>query len=342
MKIGNRKIGINEPPLIIAEIGINHGGNIEVAKKLVLSAFRSGCEIIKHQTHFIDDEMTEEAKNIFPPNDNRSIWEIMEVSSISKEEEVILKNFTEELGMIYISTPFSRKAADFLNEINIPAFKIGSGECDNILLLEHISKFGKPIILSTGMQSFETIKKSVKILEKSNVDYALLECTNLYPSPPENVSLKGITDLKKIFPKTIIGFSDHSIGSEMSLAAVALGASIIERHFTDTRYRSGPDISCSMEPNELRYLIDRSKEIHIALNNPKLRTFEEEEVYKFARSSLVADKIIKKGKLISKEDIWAKRPGNGDIPGKDYKKIIGKRINKTKKINEQLSWKDFD
>ena len=192
------------------------------------------------------------------------------------------------------------------------------------------------------MQSLETIKKSVEILEKSNVDYALLECTNLYPSPPENVSLKGITDLKKTFPKNIIGFSDHSIGPEMSLAAVALGASIIERHFTDSRYRSGPDISCSMEPNELRYLIDRSKEIHIALNNPKRRTPEEEEVYKFARSSIVADKQIKKGQLISKEDIWARRPGNGDIPGKDYKKIIGKKINKTKKINEQFSWNDFD
>ncbi len=342
MKIGKRKIGINEPPLIIAEIGINHGGNIEVAKKLVQSAFRSGCEVIKHQTHFIDDEMTEEAKNIFPPNDKRSIWEIMKVSSISKEEEILLKNFTEELGMIYISTPFSRKAANFLNSINVPAFKIGSGECDNYLLLEHISKFGKPVILSTGMQSLETIKKSVEILEKSNVEYALLECTNLYPSPPENVSLKGITDLKKTFPKTVVGFSDHSIGSEMSLAAVALGASIIERHFTDTRYRAGPDILCSMEPNELRYLIDRSKEIHIALNNPKLRTLEEEEVYKFARSSIVADKTIRKGKLISKEDIWARRPGNGDIPGKDYKKIIGKKINKTKKINEQLSWNDFD
>ena len=342
MKIGTREINNSVDPLIIAEIGINHNGSIKIAKEMVDSAKNAGVEVIKHQTHIIDDEMTKEAKNIFPPNDNRSIWEIMKVSSISKEEEISLKHFTEELGMIYISTPFSRKAADFLNKINVPAFKIGSGECDNFLLLEHISQFGKPIILSTGMQSLETIKKSVEILEKSNVDYALLECTNLYPSPPENVSLKGITDLKKTFPKNIIGFSDHSIGPEMSLAAVALGASIIERHFTDSRYRSGPDISCSMEPNELRYLIDRSKEIHIALNNPKRRTPEEEEVYKFARSSIVADKQIKKGQLISKEDIWARRPGNGDIPGKDYKKIIGKKINKTKKINEQLSWTDFD
>ena len=342
MKIGNRKIGLKEQPLIIAEIGINHGGKVEIAKKLVIDAFKSGCEIIKHQTHFVEDEMTEEAKSIFPPNDNRNIWEIMESCCLSKDEEILLKNFTEELGMIYISTPFSRNAADFLNEINVPAFKVGSGECDNYLLLKHIAKFGKPIILSTGMQDLETIKKSVKILEEANLDFALLECTNLYPSPPKNISLKGILELKNAFPNAIVGFSDHSIGSEMSLAAIALGSSIIEKHFTDTRYRLGPDISCSMEPNELRYLIDRSKEIHTSLNNKKLRTKEEEKVYQFARSSLVADKNIPKNKIITEKDIWARRPGNGQIAGKDYYKIIGKKINKSKKFNEQLNCNDFD
>ena len=342
MIIGKRKIGLNEQPLIIAEIGINHGGNIRIAKELVLNAYKSGCEIIKHQTHFIEDEMTEEAKNIFPPNDKRSIWEIMDSCCLSKEDEISLKNYTEELGMIYISTPFSRKAADFLNEIDVSAFKIGSGECDNYLLIKHIAEFGKPIILSTGMQDLETIKKSVKILKDASVSFALLECTNLYPSPPKNVSLKGILELKETFPNSIIGFSDHSIGPEMSLAAIALGSSIIEKHFTDSRYRSGPDISCSMEPNELRYLIDRSKEIHMSLNNKKSRTIEEEKVYKFARSSIVADKNIPKGKIISQEDIWARRPGNGQIAGKDYEKIIGKKINKNKKFNEQLNWNDFE
>ena len=211
MKIKNRIIGPNEFPFIIAEIGINHNGNIEIAKKMVLEAAKSGAECIKHQTHFVEDEMTIEAKNIFPPNANESIWDVIEKNSLSKDEEIELKTFTENLGLIYISTPFSRSAADFLAEIDIPAFKIGSGECTNIPLIRHITKFQKPMLLSTGMTSIEDIKKSVELLEKSKVDYALLECTNLYPSPPEFVSLKGISELKKTFPNAIIGFSDHSI-----------------------------------------------------------------------------------------------------------------------------------
>ena len=187
--------------------------------------------------------------------------------------------------MIYISTPFSRKAADFLAEIGVPAFKIGSGEADNLPLIRHIARFGKPVILSTGMQTIETIRESVAILDASGVDYALLECTNLYPSPPEIVSLQGVTDLQRAFPRAVVGFSDHSIGPEMALASVALGACILERHYTDTRYRVGPDIINSMDPAELRFLIDRSREIHTALHNPKQRTQAEEPVYRFARAS---------------------------------------------------------
>ena len=210
--------------------------------------------------------------------------------------------------MIYISTPFSRSAADFLAEINIPAFKIGSGECNNIPLIKHIVNFKKPIILSTGMQSISSLRKSVEIIEKEKLDYALLECTNLYPSSPEFVSLKGISELKDAFPNAILGFSDHSIGPYMALSSVALGASIIERHFTDTNYREGPDISCSMDPIELKILIDKSKEIFTASKNVKQRTKPEEEVYKFARGSIVADKDLKKDQIIKAEDIWARRP----------------------------------
>ncbi len=341
MKILNRKISKYESPLIIAEIGINHGGDLEVAKKMVLAAAKSGCECIKHQTHFVEDEMTEEAKKIFPPNADISIWEVMSKNSLSKNDEVELKNFTEELGLIFISTPFSRKAADFLEEINVPAFKIGSGEADNLPLIRHIAKKGKPVIMSTGMQTIESIKRSVNILEEAEIDYALLECTNLYPSPPEFVSLQGITELRKNFPNAEIGFSDHSIGPEMSLSSVALGASIIERHFTDTRYRTGPDISCSMDPKELRFLIDRSKEIHIALMNPKKRSKPENEVYRFARSSVVADKDLPLNHIISESDIWARRPGNGVIPGYDFDKVIGKKLKVSIKKNQQLKWIDF-
>ena len=342
MKIANRSIGINYPPLVVAEIGINHGGDLEVAKTMVNAAYKAGCEMIKHQTHFVEDEMTSEAKDIYPPNANKSIWHVMEECSLSRDEEINLKKFTEAKGMIYISTPFSRDAADFLNDIGVPAFKIGSGECNHRPLIDHISRFNKPIIMSTGMQSIKTLKPSINIIESYNLDYALLECTNLYPSPPEFVSLKGISELRENFPKAIIGFSDHSIGPSISLGAVALGSSIIEKHFSDTRYRKGPDIICSMDPCELKFLIDRSKEIFTALNTPKIRSMPENEVYKFARGSVVADRDINIGEEINSKDIWARRPGSGEISVDDFEKLIGLRTNRFIKKNMQLEWKFFE
>jgi sialic acid synthase SpsE len=341
MKIGNRSIGPNEPPLIIAEIGINHGGSLDVAKSMVDLIVHSGCECVKHQTHIIEDEMTEEAKEIFPPNANKSIWDVMKECSLKLDEEQELKEYAENLGLIWISTPFSRMAADFLDEIDVPAFKIGSGEADNLPLINHIAQKGKPIIMSTGMQSIKSLENSVNILEKSGVEYALLECTNLYPSPPEIVSLQGIQELKEAFPKTLVGFSDHSIGPYIALASVALGACIIERHFTDTRYRGGPDITCSMDPAELRLLVDRSVEIHKALMNPKQRTEPEEDVYKFARASVVADRDMAAGHIITEKDIWVRRPGSGEIPGYKYNDIIGKKLRLDVKKNHQFKWSNF-
>lgn len=341
MKISHRTISAEHAPLVVAEIGINHGGNLDVAKNMARMARDSGCEIVKHQTHFIEDEMTDEAKNIFPPNADKSIWDVMEECALSPDDEITLKDYVESLGMIYISTPFSRAAADFLNEIGVPAFKIGSGESDNLPLIRHVASFGKPIIMSTGMQTIASLRASVDILDDAGIDYALLECTNLYPSPPEIVSLQGVNELKEAFPNAIVGFSDHSIGPAMALAAVALGACIVERHYTDTRYRIGPDVACSMDPVELKYLIDRSREIHTALRNPKNRTAPEEDVYLFARASIVADRDLSVGTVIAPQDIWARRPGSGDIPGFEFDKVVGRRLLNRKLRNEQIAWDDL-
>lgn len=341
MLIGNREVSKSQPPLVIAEIGINHGGNLEVAKNMVRLAAVSGCECVKHQTHIVADEMTDEAKKIFPPNADVSIWELMEKCALSQKDEAELMRYTKELGLIYISTPFSRAAADFLESLDVPAYKIGSGEADNLPLIRHIALKGRPVIMSTGMQTISSIQKSVQILEDAEIEYALLECTNLYPSPPKDVSLQGITDLKNAFPNAVVGFSDHSIGPEMALSAVALGASILERHFTDTRYRKGPDIANSMDPSELRFLIDRSLEVHTALMNPKQRTEAERAVYHFARASIVADKNLSAGQVISETDIWARRPGSGDIPSYDFDKVVGKTLKIKVKRNQQLKWSDF-
>lgn len=342
MKIAHRDISPAHPPLVVAEIGINHGGSLDVAKGMVLAAHRAGCEMVKHQTHFVDDEMTDEAKQIFPPNADKSIWDVMEECALSKDDEISLKTYAESLGMIYISTPFSRAAADFLNDIGVSAFKIGSGECNHVPLIRHIASFGKPIIMSTGMQTIDGMRPSVKALDDSGVEYALLECTNLYPSPPEIVSLQGITELRNAFPRAVIGFSDHSIGPEMAISAVALGACILERHFTDTRYRKGPDISCSMDPAELKFLIDRSREIHTALHNPKVRTAPEEDVYRFARGSMVADRDLPAGHVVTPSDIWARRPGSGEISVQHFDRLVGARLTRAVKRNQQLLWSDLD
>ncbi len=342
MKIKNRTISSKEAPLIIAELGINHGGDLQVAEQMVKTAAHRGCEVIKHQTHFLDDEMTPDAKQIMPPNADVSIWDVMEKCSLTKDEEIKLKRLVEDLGMIYISTPFSRSAADFLNDINVPAFKIGSGECDNLLLIEHIANFGKPIILSTGMQNLLSVEKPVEIFEKKNIEYALLECTNIYPCPPEDIALGSLAQLSHKFPNAKIGFSDHSIGPTMALAAIALGATIIEKHFTDTKDRQGPDISCSMDPDELEHLIKKSKEIAYSRDRQKFIANVEKDVYKFARSSIVSDKNLKKGDTIDRQNIWARRPGNGEIPAFEFEKVLGKTLKRDIAKNTQIKWSDLE
>lgn len=341
MKIGHRQVGPEHPPLVIAEIGINHGGDLDVARHMVTLAAQAGAECVKHQTHFVEDEMTAEARTIFPPNANVSIWDVIAQCALSPADEAALKAHAESLGLIYLSTPFSRQAANFLNEIGVPAFKIGSGEADNLPLIRHVAAFRKPVILSTGMQSIATIGRSVDILRQAGVPFALLQCTNLYPSPPEIVSLRGVTELATAFPDAVVGFSDHSIGPEMALASVALGACILERHFTDTRYRGGPDITCSMDPAELRRLVDRSREIHTALHNPKRRTEAEEPVYRFARASIVADRDLQEGHVLSESDIWARRPGNGEIPGYEFDAVVGRTLRRAVTRNTQLRWADL-
>ena len=340
--IANRKIGREEPPLIIAEIGINHGGDLDLARHMVTLAAKSGAECVKHQTHFVDDEMTAAARDVYPPNDARSIWQVIADAALSAEDEVALKRHAEACGLIYMSTPFSRKAADFLDSLDVPAFKIGSGECDNIPLLRHVARMGRPIIMSTGMQTVASLQRAVTVLRQAGVPFALLECTNAYPSPPETVSLKGIGELRDAFPGVEIGFSDHSIGPEMALASVALGASIVERHFTDSRYREGPDIACSMDPAELRHLIDRSREIHRAAITPKHRSAAEEPVYAFARASVVADRDLPAGHIIAETDIWVRRPGTGAIPAYEFDAVVGRTLNRPAARNQMLDWQDFE
>ena len=341
MKIANRNIGPEFPPLVIAELGINHGGSLEDAKKIVIEAHKSGAEIIKHQTHIVDKEMSAHAKEVIPGNAEVSIFEIMKKNSLSTDEEIILKNFVESLGMIYISTPFSLEAAIFLNEINVPAFKIGSGEFNNLPLVEKIASFNKPMILSSGMNSMKDVEETVSLLENMNSDFAILHTTNLYPTPPHLVRLGAMKKIIDRFPDVPVGLSDHTTSNLACFGAVSLGASILERHFTDTLSRPGPDIINSMDPDQLKELIHGSKEIWSMRGGEKEPAAEEQVTIDFAFSSVVAIKNISAGDIFSEKNIWVKRPGTGEIHAREFKNIIGKTAVKDIKEDQQLSYSDF-
>lgn len=342
IEIDGRKVGNGYDPIIIVEIGINHGGSLSVAKEMVDAAKTSGAELIKHQTHVVEDEMSTSARNIVPKNADISIFEIMEKCALSEDDEIELKRYVESLGMIFISTPFSRAAADRLNRMNVKAFKIGSGECNNLPLIEHIASFGKPMIISTGMNNLDSVKRTEQILKNHGVSYAFLHTTNLYPTPPELVRLGAMTSMMEEFPGIEIGLSDHTKSNLACFSAVALGANILERHFTDSMTRNGPDIVNSMDPNALKELILGAKEISLMRGGIKEAAKEEQVTIDFAFATVVAIKEIIKGEILSNENIWVKRPGTGEVPASDYEKLIGKKAIKSIKKDSHLSWKDFN
>ena len=337
IKIGNVNISQNSPPVIIAEIGINHNGSLKAAINLVDLAINSGAQIIKHQTHVVDDEMSFEAKKIIPGNSNKSIYKIIKKCSLNEEDEFKLMTYVKSKKRVFISSPFSRKAVDRLVKFKVPAFKIGSGECNNYPLVEYIAKKNKPIILSTGMNSISTIKPSVKILKKYKIPHVLLHCTNIYPTPAKLVKLDAMLELKKNFKNTFYGLSDHTKNIYCSVGAMAMGAKIIEKHFVRSKKDIGPDVSASMDPSELKNLIIASKTIFEAkLLKKKEPDKAEKKTINFAFGSVASLKEINKGEKFTEKNIFTIRPGTGYFKVKDFKKILGKKAKRKIKKNTQL------
>ncbi len=337
-EISGRKIGYDYQPLVIAEIGINHEGSLEVAKQMVDAAKQAGVEVVKHQTHIVEDEMSSAAKNTIPGNATVSIYEIMRRCSLNEAEELELKNYVESQGMIFISTPFSRAAADRLHGWDVPAYKIGSGECNNYPLLHHIASFGKPIILSTGMNTIESITKAVAIFDEHKVPYALLHTTNLYPTPNNLVRLGALQQIQNAFPAAVIGLSDHTLTNHACFGAVALGASILERHFTDNMDRPGPDIICSMDTKACSELIEGAAIIAQQRGGEKGPAKEEQVTIDFAFATVCTIKPIAKGELFTKENIWVKRPGKGGILAEEYYVVLGKVAAADIENDSQVNW----
>lgn len=338
IEIAGRRIGPDYDPLVIAEIGINHEGSLQVAKEMVDAAHRAGVEMVKHQTHIVEDEMTGSAKKVIPGNAEESIYDIMARCALNESDERALKAYVEEKGMIFISTPFSRAASNRLNDMGVEGFKIGSGECNNYPLLKHIAAFGKPVILSTGMNDLQSVAKAVNIFKERDVPVAILHTTNLYPTPPNLVRLGAMTQMADTFQDLVFGLSDHTLNNLSSYAAVALGASIIERHFTDHMGRTGPDIVCSMDEQACADLISGVKEIRQMRGGIKKAADEEQVTIDFAFATVCTIKPIKKGEVFSEENIWVKRPGTGEILAESYEQVIGKRAASNIENDTQLSW----
>jgi len=338
--IGSRRVGPAYAPLVIAEIGINHGGSLQTAFEMVDAAREAGVEVVKHQTHVVEDEMSGDAKKVIPGNANESIYEIMAQCALSEEDEIQLKEYVESKGMIFLSTPFSRAAADRLERMQVPAYKIGSGECNNYPLLKHIASFGKPIILSTGMNTIDSVSKAVDIFKEYNIPYALLHTTNLYPTPPHLVRLGAMVELAEAFPGVIVGLSDHTTNNIACLGAVALGACILERHFTDNMERQGPDIVCSMDKMACRELIESSRILHMELGGTKGPAKEEQVTMDFAFATVVTIAPVKAGDVFSKENIWVKRPGSGEILAEGYEDLLGKNAAHDIPVDTHLKLKD--
>ena len=236
----------------------------------------------------------------------------------------------------FISTPFSRKSVDRLIKFGVKSFKVGSGEFNNFPLLDYICKFKKPMIISTGMHSIATVKKVVDHLRKKKAIFCLLHTTNLYPTPDKLVRLDSLKEIKQNFSDLVFGLSDHTKTNYSSFGAVTLGASIIEKHFTDHKKRKGPDIPASIDENELKELIIGCNILRLQRGGNKNHLKQEQVTRNFAFASVVTIKDIKKGERFSKNNLWVKRPGNGQIKAKDYYKVLGKKSKKNIRNNIQL------
>jgi sialic acid synthase SpsE len=322
MHLGSLAVGSDAPPLVIAEIGINHEGDVEKAMRMVRDAAASGCQVVKIQTHVIEDEMI--PNSVVPGNATESIWDIMARCALSEDEERRVMELTQSLGMLFMSTPFSRAAADRLERLGVAAYKIGSGECNNYPLIRHVASFGKPVILSTGMNDIASVTPAVELLRAAGVPFALLHCTSMYPTPYERVHLGALRDLQDAFPDAVVGLSDHSLGIYTCLGAVALGARILEKHFTSDKSWPGPDVPISIDPAELRELIVGSRAVAAALGGGKAILPEEAPTIAFAYASVVTIAPIAAGESFSLSNLWVKRPGTGELLARDFDALLGR------------------
>jgi N,N'-diacetyllegionaminate synthase len=339
--IGNKVIGDGNSAFIIAEAGVNHNGDINIAKKMVDKAVFSGVDAIKFQTFKTGNLVTEYADMAeyqkYTLGKVDSQFNMLKKLELSYENFIEIQKYCNHKKIMFLSTPFDFESADFLWSIGMEAFKISSGDLTNIPFLKHIAKFDKPIILSSGMATLSEIEEAINAINFfENKEVAILHCTSNYPAKLENVNLNAINTIKNAF-KIVSGYSDHTEGIIISIAAVALGANIIEKHFTLDKCMDGPDHKASLSPIELKDMVTAIRNVEMALGNGiKKPTSSEVDTMMAARKSIVASRYIKAGECIKIIDLNYKRPGTGLSP-KFYNYIVGKKTNRDIKMDELIS-----
>jgi len=340
-KIANRLIGEGVPCFIIAEAGVNHNGDIKLAKKLIDVAVKAGADAVKFQTFQAEELVTETAEKAEYQKETTGSKESQ--FAMIKKLELSDKNFKElftyaqRKEIIFLSTPFDPESVDLLDKLGVPAIKVGSGEITNFPLLKHIASKQKPVILSTGMSTLDEVTEAVEVIRKAgSEEIALLHCVSCYPARIEDTNLRAIETLRRKF-NLPVGLSDHTVGIHIPIAAVALGACIIEKHFTLDKNLPGPDHRASLEPAELKEMVQAIRSVESALGDGiKRPTADEKETKKAARRSLVARTNIPAGTVITEDMLDIKRPGTGLEP-KLINLVIGKKAKKNIAFGEIIT-----
>lgn len=331
-KIGEKEIGENKPTFIIAELSANHMNDFDIAVKTIEAMAEAGADAVKFQT-FTPDTITIDCDNEYFQIKQGTVWdgqvlhELYEDAYMPWDWQPKLKKVAEDLGLIVFSSPFDKTSVDFLEDMNVLAYKIASFEITDIPLIEYVASKGKPIIISTGIASLEDIELAVKsCLDAGNDKIALLKCTSSYPAPMEEINLNTIPDIKDKFD-VIVGLSDHTLGEEVSTAAVAVGADIIEKHFILDRNMGGPDCVFSMEPDEFKQMVDSIRNIEKALGTVSYELSDKMKANREFSRSLFVVTDMKKGDIITEDNVRSIRPGFGLHP-KYLKEILGRKVNK--------------
>jgi len=342
------RITTGTTPYIIAELGANHNGDMDLARKLVDAAQEAGADCVKFQS-WTKGSMFSKSKykeNYFIADDYRNrtdttLEEIVDKYSISEAQQVEMFAYCKEVGIECISTPFSREEADFLvDTLDVPFIKVASMDLNNYPFLDYIGKKGKPIIFSTGLSELHEIDKAVQTLEATgNKELVILHCIAIYPAPDENINLNNIDTLKQLYPHPV-GFSDHSIGYSIPLAATAKGVCLIEKHFTLDKDMVGWDHKVSADPDDMKIIVEQSKRISKAMGSSRIACPENEEQITEFRRSIVVKKDLPSGAVIQESDLDSKRPGRGIPPG-DQSYVVGRILKVDKNEDDALAWSDF-